>query len=112
MSTIYHITTAAEWHAAYVAGAYSAPSLASEGFIHLSTRDQLVATAERHFSNQSNLLIIAVDTERLLSELRYEEGRPGEQFPHLYGPLNLDAVAGIFGFPQGPDGSFKLPPGI
>lgn len=112
MSNIFHITTASAWHAAYAAGAYTAASLATEGFIHLSTREQVEATANRLYRGQAGLLLVAVDPSRLTAELRYEEGEPGEQFPHLYGPLNLDAVAGIYALLPEADGSFRLPASI
>ena len=112
MSTIYHITTAAAWAAARAAGAYSPDSLASEGFIHFSTREQLLWVADRFYRGEPGLLLLAVDTERLTAELRYEESEPGMRFPHLYGPLNLDAVVAAHPFPPKPDGSFELPPGI
>lgn len=109
MDTIFHITTAATWEAAQAAGDYRADSLTSEGFIHCSTRAQLLRTAERYYRGQAGLVLLAVDVARLAAELRYEEGEPGELFPHLYGPLNLDAVRGAYSFPPQPDGSFRLP---
>jgi uncharacterized protein (DUF952 family) len=109
VSTIYHITTAAAWEAAQAAGAYRADSLAREGFIHLSTGAQLLRTASRFYAGQAGLLLLAVDEGRLAAELRYEEGEPGELFPHLYGPLNLDAVVGAHPFPPERDGTFRMP---
>lgn len=112
MPVIYHITPAAAWDAAQHAGVYAADSLATEGFIHLSTRAQVLWVADRFYAGQSGLVLLAVATERLAAELRYEESEPGQRFPHLYGPLNLDAVIAAHLFAPGPDGSFKLPEGL
>jgi uncharacterized protein (DUF952 family) len=112
MSKIYHITTAAAWAEAQAAGAYSADSLATEGFIHFSTSEQLLWVAERFYRGLAGLLLLTVDTERLTAELRFEESEPGRQFPHLYGPLNLDAVIATQPFTPNRDGSFTLPPGL
>lgn len=109
---IFHITQAAAWEAAARDGSYAADSLASEGFIHLSTRAQLLWVAERFYKGQPGLVLLAVDPARLTAELRYEESEPGQRFPHLYGPLNLDAVAAVYPFAPGPAGSFSLPPGV
>jgi uncharacterized protein (DUF952 family) len=110
MSKIYHITTAAAWADARAAGAYSADSLATEGFIHFSTGEQLLWVAERFYRGHAGLLLLTVDTEQLTAELRFEEAEPGRLFPHLYGPLNLDAVVATQPFAASPDGSFTLPP--
>lgn len=111
LSTIFHITTDAAWEAARLAGVYTADSLEREGFIHLSTREQVLRVAGRFYRGQPGLLLLAVDTTRLTAELRYEESEPGHHFPHLYGPLNLDAVLAAYPFPHEPDGSFRLPQG-
>jgi uncharacterized protein (DUF952 family) len=112
MSPIFHITTESAWLTAQAIGGYSADSLASEGFIHLSTREQLLGTASRFYLGQTGLVVLAVDPQRLVAELRYEESEPGQLFPHLYGPLNLDAVTAVYPFPPQPDGTFRLPEGV
>ncbi len=93
-STIYHILPRVDWEKARAQGDYRAASLADEGFIHLSTRRQVAGTLARYYAGRSDLLLLCVDTARLLAELRYEESH-GEFFPHLYGPLNLDAVGEV-----------------
>ena len=104
MPYIFHITTRAEWKAATAAGAYEAPSLATEGFIHLSEPEQVEPTANRRFRGATNLVLLRVDTDRVSAPLKYEIGEPttGEEFPHIYGPLNLDAVTEVIPFPDGP----------
>jgi uncharacterized protein (DUF952 family) len=91
MTSVFHITTRAAWDAAQAAGAYRADSLATEGFIHLSTAAQLPRTLQRFYRGVPDLVVLAIDPARLRSELRYERA-DGDEFPHLYGPLPLDAV--------------------
>lgn len=112
MEPIFHITPAADWEAARAAGSYAADSLASEGFIHFSTRRQVLAVAERFYGGRAGLVLLEADPARLAAELRYEESEPGERFPHLYGPLNLDAVVSVHPFPPEPDGTFRMPAGL
>lgn len=96
--TILHITNKLAWEAAQQAGAYTAPSLDSEGFIHFSTPAQVQWVAERFYAGQADLVLLEVDPALLTAELRYEESEPGQWFPHLYGPLNLDAVRAVHPF--------------
>ena len=94
-----HLTTREEWDAAQQAGVYEPPSLAKEGFVHLSAPNQVLATAERHYPGVRGLVMLTIAAERLRSPLRYETvPEHGEMFPHLYGPLNLDAVTAVVDF--------------
>ena len=108
-TTIFHITSHAQWEAAQAAGAYRGDTLDSEGFIHCSTAPQIVATAARFFRGQRDLVLLRIDTDKLRSDLRYEPASNGELFPHIYGPLNVDAVSHVYDFPPRADGSFALP---
>jgi uncharacterized protein (DUF952 family) len=93
--TILHITTPELWAAGVRLGRYEHPSLSREGFIHCSTHEQLEATLLRHFAGQDRLIALEIDPALLSSALRWEASH-GEPFPHIYGPLNLDAVSGTF----------------
>jgi uncharacterized protein (DUF952 family) len=107
---IYHITRAEDWAAAQAAGSYRAGSLDHEGFIHFSTAAQVLRVANFFYRGQVGLVLLAVDEARLGAPLRYEESEPGlAPFPHLYGPLNLDAVVAVYAFPPEADGSFRMP---
>ena len=88
---IFHITTREQWDHARLAGRYQAETLVTEGFIHCSTAAQLEPTGRRYYAGQPGLVVLEIDPSRLRWELRWEESR-GESFPHLYGPLDLDAV--------------------
>ncbi len=117
---IYHITTLADWDAAQRQGRYEAPSLQTQGFIHFSTADQVLRVANILYTGQTGLMLLEIDTARLTSELKYEppdmavpaEHQTGELFPHLYGPLNVDAVVLVHDFPTGENGLFTLPDSI
>jgi uncharacterized protein (DUF952 family) len=108
---IYHITARADWETALKAGVYRADSLEREGFIHCSARHQVLSSAGRYFRGQRGLLLLEIDPHKTSSEIRYEnlEGA-AEDFPHIYGPLDLAAVVRVLPFEPAADGSFSLPP--
>jgi len=107
---IYKICDAASWREAERAGAFSgAPIDLSDGYIHFSTAAQVAETAARHFAEQADLVLIAVDPEMLGSALRYEASRGGALFPHLYGTLPLSAVHWVKPLRLGPDGRHVVP---
>lgn len=92
---IFHITNAETWELQKATGFYRHASLDEEGFIHCSDEGQVEATWRRIFGGRSGLIILEINVDRLESELRYEEGEPGEVFPHVYGPVNTDAVTSV-----------------
>ena len=112
---IFHIVSRSEWNLARTRGDYRPPSLEADGFIHCSTGAQLAATADLFYRGQRDLLVLRIDPARLTSRLVFEapadaaEARPHARFPHVYGPLNLDAVIDAIEFPCAADGSFELP---
>lgn len=109
---IHHITTRPEWDTALAEGAYRADTLASEGFIHASTREQVLDVANARFRGTPSLVLLLIDPDRVEAELRWEESEAGQPpYPHIYGPLNVDAVVDVVSFPEGPDG-FSLPTGV
>ena len=92
-SIILHITTPELWNLAKAAGEYRADSLASEGFIHCSKPDQLAGVVSRYYQGQTGLIVLHIDPDLVQPSILWENP-PGknEQFPHIYGPLNLNAV--------------------
>jgi uncharacterized protein (DUF952 family) len=92
---ILHIATRAEWEAAQASGSYTGNTLASEGFIHCAKPAQLMHVLTRYFPSLINHVILEIDPARVTSEIRYE-GKPGASeehlFPHIHGPLNVNAV--------------------
>ena len=117
---IYHITSRAAWAEARKLKLYRAPSLESEGFIHCSTREQVLGVANEIYRGQSDLLLLCLDASKLHAELRWEapahprgsgaEGAASDSlFPHLYGPLNLDAVVDVHELTESESGFARLP---
>lgn len=114
---IYHITTQSEWAKAQENGVYQAPSLASQGFIHLSKREQITKVANAIYTGQTDLVLLCVDESKLDANLRFEPPDTmvpaahydGELFPHVYGTINLNAVSHVIMFPPNDDDTFTLP---
>jgi uncharacterized protein (DUF952 family) len=111
-SIIYHIATRADWERARADGEYTRSSvdktLAEEGFIHASQASQVTRTANKFYRDvPGDLVLLVIDPGLLRAEVRYEDV-PGAElpFPHIYGPLNVDAVIAAEPFTPGPDGSF------
>lgn len=85
---VYKLVNAADWQRACADGSYwGSPDDRRDGFIHLSAAHQVAGTAERHFRNQSDLVLVAFDAASLGGNLKWERSRDGDLFPHLYGPL-------------------------
>lgn len=110
MGTIYHIATKKDWEDAQHNGEYTATSLKTQGFIHCSTREQLIGVANFLFIGQNNLLLLTINSEKVKAIIRYENltGKT-EKFPHLYGALNLDAVVDATDFKPNAQGLFAFP---
>jgi uncharacterized protein (DUF952 family)/RimJ/RimL family protein N-acetyltransferase len=106
---VLHITSQQAWQAALSAGEYRAPSLEEQGFIHASRPDQVLQTANHYYPNQSDLVLLWIDPRRLQAELRWEPS-DGDLYPHIYGPINLDAVSDVRVFLPDEDGVFRRIP--
>jgi uncharacterized protein (DUF952 family) len=110
---IYHITSASEWATAQEVGTYAPPSLAAEGFIHLSTEEQTLATAARYYADASDLVLLWIEEDLLTHELRWEAppdpSRAQERYPHLFGPLDLVEVIDARPFARNDQGDFVFP---
>lgn len=113
MPTIFHITTREAWESALASGAYTTPTLASEGFIHCSEPRQVARVANERFRGRSDLVLLEIDSARVGRKILYENTEGGaELFPHIYGPLNLDAVTRVLRFEPNEGGSFTTPPSV
>lgn len=107
---IYKIVPEALWREAETNGSFrGAPIDLADGFIHFSTAGQARETAAKHFAGQTGLLLIAIDGARLGEALKYEVSRGGALFPHLYAPLDLEAVLWVRPLPLGTDGLHEFP---
>jgi uncharacterized protein (DUF952 family) len=105
---IYHIADSNHWEQAQLTGYYVHPSLHAEGFIHCSTKDQVEETANLYFSSFDDILILFIDANKLENELVYEKGTRGGDFPHVYGPINIDSVERTKKIKRKKDKKFKL----
>ena len=112
MTVIYHIAAASDWDQAQRDGQYTMSTrgrtLAEEGFIHASTAAQAAPVANAFYQGVPDLVLLVIDTERVGPELRYElvPGQP-DPYPHIYGPLNLDAVVASRPLSPSPSGEFE-----
>ncbi|HUF38955.1 MAG TPA: DUF952 domain-containing protein [Anaerolineales bacterium] len=108
---IYHLTSRSRWEDALQQGSYTAESLAVEGFIHCSTDAQLLPVANAFYRDLADPVVLRIEADRLEAPLRWEAPESGdtfdaERFPHVYGPINLDAVIAATGPARSPDGSY------
>ncbi|MEO9328647.1 DUF952 domain-containing protein [Gordonia aurantiaca] len=105
-----HLITADDWAANREQTHLRPPSLDECGFVHLSTPEQVHLPANRLFAGRCDLLLLICDPDRLGAEIRWEPGVPTDPasmlFPHLYGPLPVDAVIEVREYPPGPDNAF------
>jgi uncharacterized protein (DUF952 family) len=101
---IFHITSRRAWDETQERGNYRAESFATEGFIHCSTVSQVLPVAENFYKGQHGLVLLVIEPTLLSSDLKWEPpsgGTPpaglpkGDMFPHIYGPINLDAVVNV-----------------
>lgn len=107
MATIYHITTPDAWHRAQASGYYEADSLKTQGFIHCSNAQQVPRVANHLFRGISGLILLHIDTAHLRSRVVWENLDGGEEpFPHVYGPIEVEAISRVSSFEPAPDGSF------
>ena len=115
---IFHITSSDAWADAQQRGDYRAESLETEGFIHCSTHSQVLPVAENYYKGQSGLILIVIESTLLSSALKWEPpsgGTPplgvpeGDLFPHIYGPINLNAVVKILDLETDSRDKFILP---
>lgn len=112
---IFHVSTAADWRAAQSVGTYTTSTLGvtleQEGFIHLSRDSQAGVVLAKYYADVAEpLTLLTVDTDRVTSPWRFDDV-PGAElsFPHVYGPLNVDAVVDATPLARDAAGSWVLP---
>jgi uncharacterized protein (DUF952 family) len=109
---IVHITTREAWRSALAAGEYQAASLKTEGFIHCSEPEQVLAVANAFYRQVPDQVLLWIDPAQVQARLVWEapansEHGAGERFPHIYGGLNLEAVFSVVEFLPDADGVFR-----
>jgi uncharacterized protein (DUF952 family) len=109
---IVHIAHARHWAAAKRTGLYDPPMLHRDGFIHLSRPEQVHFPANAIYSETPDLVLLWIDPARVTGEIRDEPAGTGTQqtFPHLYGPLEVNAVIGESALDPWERDGFELPP--
>jgi uncharacterized protein (DUF952 family) len=107
---IYHMCRRDEWEAGQTSGSYFGSSQdVADGFIHMSTADQIVGSAAKHRAGQKDLVLLTINPDALGDALKWEASRGGALFPHLYGPLPFAAVTQTHPLPLGADGLHVFP---
>jgi uncharacterized protein (DUF952 family) len=108
--TAYKILTGAQWAQWQADGAFTgAPIDLADGYIHMSTADQVTETADKHFAGQDGLVVVRVDLAALGGLVRWEPSRGGALFPHIYGTLPLSAAQAHAPLTRDAAGSVILP---
>ena len=109
---ILKILRRAEWTAFRDAGVtFGAPVDLVDGFVHFSTAAQVAETAARHFAEESDLVLVAFESDNMGPDLKWESSRGGALFPHLYRPLRLEEVLWDKSLPLGATGHI-FPEGV
>ena len=110
---IFHIAEVADWEAARTAGDYRVStrgrSLADEGFIHAARWEQILDVARAYYADAGPLVLLTIDPARLSAPVRDEQVAPGVVYPHIYGPVPVDAVVAVAPLARTTDGDFLLP---
>jgi uncharacterized protein (DUF952 family) len=108
--TVYKVLSRADFAKAKAKGHFDGSAADTrDGFIHFSSAEQLEGTLAKHFAGQKDLVLLAIDSESLGERLQWEPSRGGALFPHLYGPLKLEAVRWEEPLALGDDGRHRLP---
>lgn len=105
---VYKLLTEADWAAAEASGATATALDVADGYVHLSTYAQVRETASRHYAGQARVRLLRFDFATL-GDVRWEESRGGDLFPHLYGPLEISKADGSWWLAPGPDGAPVFP---
>jgi uncharacterized protein (DUF952 family) len=109
---IAHIARAQEWEAAQESGEYKPAEFEADTFIHCSAPEDVKAVAEEYFTGQDGLVLLWIDAPKVNAGVLYERA-PGQEvgdlYPHIYGPLNVDAVVTVSKLKPWEPGGFVLP---
>jgi uncharacterized protein (DUF952 family) len=110
---VYKVATRADWEAACKIGRFSGSADdRRDGYIHLSTAEQLDGTLAKHFAGQSDLVLIAICLPDIEPSLRWEASGSGKVYPHLYADLPISTATRVVPLPLGTDGRHLIPEGL
>ena len=105
---IYHIVFQKDWDKAQEEGIYSPDSIEQVGFIHCSTKEQVLPTANRRFSGRKDLLLLVINPNKVKAKIIFEDlNNLGEKHPHIYGQLPLESVEEVLKLELNENGRFK-----
>lgn len=106
---IYHLVPADYWDAQPADQPYMPADFEREGFIHCTRgEEQIAIVANRYYRNDRRAwLVLILDEQAVTSETKYEPGHDGQLYPHIYGPLNRDAIREVLHMPRDCDGTFS-----
>ncbi len=111
-AVLVHLCPSDDWSAAKNNGGLRPESLTSVGFVHLSTPQQVHLPANRLYRGRKDLVLLHIDPTRVDSPIRWELGVATDPesmvFPHLYGPLPIEAVINVTSYLPGADGEFSV----
>ncbi|MCW9132346.1 DUF952 domain-containing protein [Bacillus paramycoides] len=102
------VITKRNWEIAKTTGEINESSLKEEGVIHCSLLDQALKVAQKHFNHEEDVLLLTIDPSIVKAEIKYELASNGQEYPHVYGVINIDAIVDVFLFPK-EKGEFILP---
>jgi uncharacterized protein (DUF952 family) len=105
----FHLVPRAEWDASDTELPYTPTDFEREGFVHCTDgEDEVAATANRYFRDLSDeLLVLTIDRSRLSAPVRYDD--PGSVYPHVYGPIDREAILQVRSMRRRDDGHFEVP---
>jgi uncharacterized protein (DUF952 family)/lysophospholipase L1-like esterase len=108
VASLFHLVAPGDWPAT---GWYAPPSLAAEGFVHLSFADQVAGSANRHYGDAAELAAVELDPAALPARIAVEDSYGGgTAFPHVYGPVPAGAAVAVHPLDRGPDGAWAFNP--
>jgi uncharacterized protein (DUF952 family) len=105
---IYHLVVSSAWQQA-PPGPYRPDSLATEGFVHCSNADQVARVANTFFTEQPELLVLSIEVASLTAPVNDEDPGIGEQFPHIYGAIDREAIVEVRRLKRGESGTWSFP---
>jgi uncharacterized protein (DUF952 family) len=103
-----HVTTEDAWEGAAQSGWYLPPGFEAEGFIHCCHRSQLERVLGEHFAGRDDVLLLVLEGSLIAADIRYERAGNGEDYPHIYGPIQPAAVTQSFSAAR-VNGEWQLP---
>jgi uncharacterized protein (DUF952 family) len=109
-SLIYILCSLADYETAMHQGTYQPESLETEGFIHASPAEKLTRVANKYYQDKKDLQLLYINPERVTSQILWEPISNGDLYPHIYGPLNVDAVTMHRLIRPKEDGTFEIRP--